>query len=558
MNFYLQENTDKEFMDIDVDAIHLENAFNDPKHYAAMKKLKIKEKEVLFLSILENLSDYGIAKELNIPRECVISLKKSAINKFQNNLKKICDKEKSYMNNKNVRIIYKKIEPKFLNKYGYVNLNHRELNSKNDLIELASIFRNPIYETFRLIYMKGNRIVGHEAITSRTSNCVYVFPKSSNGKTNSHKGFYKMKDRMERLNADGYYMVHNHPSGNAKASRDDLKITEVFAEKVKGFKGHLIVNMESYAWISTNKYGIAEAENYIKIKKLNKTKEMSINRKSIYDVTINSREELVSLMHNIKNNPEYSTAILTDALGKVRMILDIPNRFLNMSVNQLKGYFKNQRNLNGCTRVFFATNDNDVYKKSVKHMECGTFTDAICYKEEKDKIYVYEKLDVKESDNMPNGINVEGKVLVIKEDLSDYEFEEKENEEVEKVKILYKKVGEESRVLEVENTLEAKQALVGGLIEVVSYDDVLLICNEEGKVLNMPPNLLFDYDYIAGDCFLIGDDYERGDFKSLTDKEIEKYKKELDARGFKWLKDKKEFEKGNPIKDKQRGERLYR
>ena len=79
-----------------------------------------------------------------------------------------------------------------------------------------------------------------------------------------------MKDRMERLNADGYYMVHNHPSGNAKASRDDLKITEVFAEKVKGFKGHLIVNMESYAWISTNKYGIAEAENYIKIKKLNK------------------------------------------------------------------------------------------------------------------------------------------------------------------------------------------------------------------------------------------------------------------------------------------------
>lgn len=51
MNFYLQENTDKEFMDIDVDAIHLENAFNDPKHYAAMKKLNIREKEVLFLEV---------------------------------------------------------------------------------------------------------------------------------------------------------------------------------------------------------------------------------------------------------------------------------------------------------------------------------------------------------------------------------------------------------------------------------------------------------------------------------------------------------------------------
>ena len=32
------------------------------------------------------------------------------------------------MNNKNVRVIYKKIEPDFLNKYGYVNRNQREVN----------------------------------------------------------------------------------------------------------------------------------------------------------------------------------------------------------------------------------------------------------------------------------------------------------------------------------------------------------------------------------------------------------------------------------------------
>ena len=59
------------------------------------------------------------------------------------------------------------------------------------------------------------------------------------------------------------------------------------------------------------------------------------------------------------------------------------------------------------------------------------------------------------------------------------------------------------------------------------YNDVLIICNEEGKILNLKPNLIFDYDYIAGDCFLVGDDYLHGDFKSLTSEQIEKYTKEL-------------------------------
>ena len=68
MSIDLQENTDKDFEDIDVDALHLENAFNDPKHYIAMKKIKKIEKEVLFLSILENLSDFEIAKELKISK----------------------------------------------------------------------------------------------------------------------------------------------------------------------------------------------------------------------------------------------------------------------------------------------------------------------------------------------------------------------------------------------------------------------------------------------------------------------------------------------------------
>lgn len=92
----------------------------------------------------------------------------------------------------------------------------------------------------------------------------------------------------------------------------------------------------------------------------------------------------------------------------------------------------------------------------------------------------------------------------------------------EDLRIVLKKVGKIPEIMNIENTLEAKQELVGGLIEVVGglKDNILLVCNEEGKLANLLPNLMFDFDYIAGDCFFVGDDYENGDFKSLTDNQI--------------------------------------
>ena len=45
-------------------------------------------------------------------------------------------------------------------------------------------------------------------------------------------------------------------------------------------------------------------------------------------------------MHNIKNSKDYSIAILTDCQGRVKMVLDIPNRMLNMPSGELKSYFQ--------------------------------------------------------------------------------------------------------------------------------------------------------------------------------------------------------------------------
>lgn len=106
---------------------------------------------------------------------------------------------------------------------------------------------------------------------------------------------------------------------------------------------------------------------------------------------------------------------------------------------------------------------------------------------------------------------------------------EYEPEKEEKIRALYKKVGRKPKIIEIDNILESKQELVGGLIEVVEYKNALIICNEEGKLLNMKPNIDLDYDYIAGDLLVVGDDFETGEFKSLTDKQIIELKKELNA-----------------------------
>lgn len=85
----------------------------------------------------------------------------------------------------------------------------------------------------------------------------------------------------------------------------------------------------------------------------------------------------------------------------------------------------------------------------------------------------------------------------------------------------------------IENTLEEKQKLVGGYIEctyLMDDDEVVLICNEEGKMLGMDLNRDIGHDIIAGPFLILGDNQDSGDFESLTEKQIDKYKKVFDEQ----------------------------
>lgn len=75
----------------------------------------------------------------------------------------------------------------------------------------------------------------------------------------------------------------------------------------------------------------------------------------------------------------------------------------------------------------------------------------------------------------------------------------------------------------IENTLEAQQKIVEGDIEYINIeDDAVLVCNEEGKLMNLQANRRVGYDVIAGIFFIAHDDGSEY-LKSLTDEQIEKY-----------------------------------
>lgn len=129
------------------------------------------------------------------------------------------------------------------------------------------------------------------------------------------------------------------------------------------------------------------------------------------------------------------------------------------------------------------------------------------------------------------------------------------NNEKEMLRVIYCKPNEAAEVVEIYDDLEAMQDLVGGLIEPYDpfysdsdprYENVILVCNEEGKLRQMPPcRAIIDedgrlMDVIRGPFFLCYSPIDSEKFDSIPlDLEEEFLKK--------YEKPERFFRKGNSI-----------
>ncbi len=100
------------------------------------------------------------------------------------------------------------------------------------------------------------------------------------------------------------------------------------------------------------------------------------------------------------------------------------------------------------------------------------------------------------------------------------------------MKIIVVPINEVPRAIEIDGSLKSMQAIVGGLIQIYPLrndDNIVAICNEEGKLGGFYPNrVIFGgdgrvEDVIYGDFFLCSAPPESEDLESIPDELIDEY-----------------------------------
>ena len=123
---------------------------------------------------------------------------------------------------------------------GSASIVGREVTSAADLAAVAQVYRDPRFETLRYLFVKDGKVVFESAVSSR-------LPAAASAFAGNWPTFMKyIKARLADLDADGYYLMHNHPSGDASASNADRALTEQIAKLVPKFRGHVIIDTNEF------------------------------------------------------------------------------------------------------------------------------------------------------------------------------------------------------------------------------------------------------------------------------------------------------------------------
>lgn len=130
---------------------------------------------------------------------------------------------------------------------GTVSLLGRTVKTADDLAELAQVYRDPRFETLRVVYVRGDKVVHQTGISSRLPGSVkFKFGEEDTWSASMSA----LRQMMLKSKATGYYMLHNHPSGNPIPSSADEVVSWRSAQDMAGFLGHVVIDNGAYSVIS--------------------------------------------------------------------------------------------------------------------------------------------------------------------------------------------------------------------------------------------------------------------------------------------------------------------
>jgi hypothetical protein len=128
----------------------------------------------------------------------------------------------------------------------------QQAKTPHDLAVLAQAVRDPNMERLFWVFMKGHEAVDTLVISSRLPGSSAMFPVTAHPGLSRADHIRLLQQRMKALGADGYYLLHNHPSGDATPSTADRVMTTNIHLDMPGLRGHVVINSGHYTVIGPN------------------------------------------------------------------------------------------------------------------------------------------------------------------------------------------------------------------------------------------------------------------------------------------------------------------
>jgi hypothetical protein len=261
--------------------------------------------------------------------------------------------------------------PKVFKEQGGTTLLNRQIKSAHELAVMAQILRDPRFETLRIFYTRRNRIIHHTAISSRLPSSVYLDKINA---TERHLGNWVNNTRF-KVQADGYWLLHNHPSGRAAASWQDERFTAQLASLVPGFKGHVIINTNQYSVI--NRKLVVSFFNWMG-SQAGGYQDAAYKQHDYLLENIALPDDLARIGMALKHKDQYFNLIGTNATGAVQSISELPVSTLERSPRILLARLQKFTRNSGVSSVFAITPDKHFnHPVFLKACEMGILRDVI-------------------------------------------------------------------------------------------------------------------------------------------------------------------------------------
>ena len=273
------------------------------------------------------------------------------------------------------------LEP--LEKVGASHFIGQRVKSPEELAVLAQVARDRRFETFYILYTNRqadgtDKIVQYTAVSNKMPGWVNPFYVKELGVYRPDYMTGYMYEVMRDSGADGYYLLHNHPSSVPYPSKGDLSSTTAFTDNLPGFRAHVIINTKDFGYILPNNKKNIDGTTGLKYGMSPLQPENQIKKDPLYDKNFDKLNikldggpgRIPEILKDFADNKNVVSVFATNYNFQLNALVDIPiEKFLNVGkqrnfkfgLARLKAQIRKIARDYGGQRILLVTNRVDGY-----------------------------------------------------------------------------------------------------------------------------------------------------------------------------------------------------